>query len=104
MNSEVSTYRLNCRPGDLAVVVRSTCGNEGMVLTCIRLHPPGTDNGDPDMGPVWEVDRDVPGIIWNRKTGAVFRRHTSPFIFDAYLRPLRGDVAEDEVQREAEAV
>ena len=28
---------MNCKPGDLAIVVRSMCGNEGRVLKCIRL-------------------------------------------------------------------
>jgi hypothetical protein len=28
---------MNCRPGDLAIVVRSVCGNEGTVVRCVRL-------------------------------------------------------------------
>jgi hypothetical protein len=27
---------MNCRPGDLAVFVRSTCGNEGRIVRCLR--------------------------------------------------------------------
>ncbi|CAB5219093.1 hypothetical protein UFOVP229_27 [uncultured Caudovirales phage] len=104
MNSEVSTYRLNCRPGDLAVVVRSVAGNEGKVVTCLRLHPPGTDNTSVEDGPVWEIDRPLVGVLRSRSTGEVFGRVSSPYMPDKLLRPLRGDVAEDEAQREAEAV
>ena len=104
MNSEVSTYRLNCRPGDLAVVVRSSAGNEGKVVTCVRLWPPGTDNTHVEDGPVWEIDRPLVGVLRSRVTGDVIGRVFSPYMPDKLLRPLRGDVAEDQAQREAEAV
>ena len=27
----------NCKPGDMALVVKSECGNEGKIVTCIRF-------------------------------------------------------------------
>lgn len=33
--------KLNCNQGDLAVVVRSECGNEGKIVRCLRLAQPG---------------------------------------------------------------
>jgi hypothetical protein len=103
MNKEVSTYRLNCRPGDLAIVVRSVAGNEGLILTCIELLPRGTDDIDEKWGPVWLVDRPVKGIMKN-KQGEVIHTVYGPYMPDSQMCPLRGDLTEDEVQREMEAV
>lgn len=103
MNKEVSTYRLNCRPGDLAIVVRSVCGNEGMILRCIEMLPPGFDDLDEKYGPVWLVDRDVKGVMKDQEGNNLFTVY-APYMPDSQMRPLRGDLTEDEVQREMEAV
>ncbi len=79
--------QLNCRPGDLAVIVKSRAGNEGKVVTCLRLIPGGPEWIEP--GPRWEIDRDVDSVM-----GYLVRS-----IADVCLRPLRDDEGEDEMLR-----
>lgn len=79
---------MNCKPGDLAVIVRSKCGNEGVVLRCIRLSPKSEHNLDPRHLLVWVTDRDTLDTLGG----------SSPYMPDEYLRPIRdpGDDARDE--------
>lgn len=79
---------MNCKPGDLAVVVRSKCGNEGVILRCIRLSPKSEHKLDPRHLLVWLTDRDTVDTHGG----------SSPYMPDAYLRPIRdpGDDAVDE--------
>lgn len=80
---------MNCKPGDLAIVVKSFAGNEGKIVRCIRLRgeKPCTMPGRAAT-PVlsWEIDRPLVG--WDGSIG-----ETIP---DWQLRPLRGDVGSDE--------
>jgi hypothetical protein len=84
--------KLNCKQGDLAVIVRSYAGNEGAVVTCLRLIPnwtrPGLRGGW-RTGPGWETDRNfvkANGLVDN-------------IVADDQLRPLRDSDGEDEVLR-----
>ena len=103
---------MNCNPGDLAVVVRSTLGNLGKI---VRVIGPSFSNGipfgettvDPATGVTWR--RDTYGYGWvvesvgsplvieftNGKRGTALRR---PFP-DSALRPLRDNEDEDEMLR-----
>lgn len=81
---------LRCRPGDLAVMVKSEAGNVGKIVTCVRLA------NDSDLLPYgyqtcgiphWVVDRDIPAI----------NGRPCPFVADMYLRPLRPGEGEDEM-------
>lgn len=83
---------LNCKPGDLAVVVRSMAGNEGVIVRCLRLiRAEATyraNDGSEYNSAVWEIDRPLPDWV-----GGV------DFTFpDVQLRPIRdpGDDARDE--------
>jgi hypothetical protein len=87
--------KLNCKPGDMAVVVRSSAGNEGKIVCCIRLSnwtgligPSGTMN----HGAVWEVDR--PLRAWSGES--------NHFVLDKSLRPIRDNPGEDETLSWAE--
>lgn len=82
---------MNCKQGDLAVIVRSSCGNEGKVVHCIRLFTNtfSLPDGALVSGPTWEVDPPVRG--WN---GLLI-----PGVRDALLRPLRDGEGEDEMLR-----
>lgn len=83
---------MNCKPGDLAVIVRSTCGNEGKIVRCVSLFfHPGFLQPDFSIvaGPAWVVEPPVVG--W---CGDVL-----PGVRDALLRPLRDSDGEDEVLR-----
>lgn len=84
---------MNCRKGDLAIIVRSLTGKSvGKILRCVELSvfngtrkPDGTIN----PGPVWKTDASLKG--WDGSN------HN--FVHDAYLRPIRdpGDDATDEM-------
>ena len=85
--------RLNCKPGDLAVVVRSYCKNEGRILTCVRLAAADelASRGHFDwmLEPVWVTDSEL-----RCSDGG-----TTRFYPDGRLRPLRDSEGEDEVLR-----
>lgn len=82
---------MNCKPGDLAVMVRSFAGNEGKIVRCLRLACEGeliAIGWAMDMGPVWYIDMPL-RANWGLAV---------PLAIDAFLRPIRdpGDDATDE--------
>ena len=76
---------MNCKPGDLAIVVKSVAGNEGRILTVLRWigHIQGFSGND-----WWETDVEVRTLLGGRI--AAMR--------DSFLRPIRpqSDGARDE--------
>lgn len=85
---------MNCKQGDLAVIVYSRAGNEGKIVTCLKLHPPGYDLTDKEHGPVWEVDRNDLIAVW-AGTGAIASTNGNA-IPDSFLRPIKPDETPDE--------
>jgi len=83
---------MNCKQGDLAIVVRSKAGNEGKICTCLKLHPPGYDGMNLFCGPIWETDIKL-NTVWNDdgSTAPVGR-----CIPDENLRPIRDNPGQDE--------
>ena len=81
---------MNCKQGDLAIIVRSTCGNEGKIVHCLELFPAGFALIHPDLGPVWRVDRRI-SSIWSNGSVAFDDCHVP----DSALRPIRGDLLDD---------
>jgi len=82
---------MNCKQGDLAIVVRSVCGNEGKIVRCVsylgRLDWHLSD-GSVIWSETWMVDRALPnewGVLGFQME-------------DAQLRPIRdpGEDAQDE--------
>ena len=59
--------KLNCKQGDLAIIVSSTCGNEGKIVRCLELlymdRVTDTDGNTWRFanGPrwVWSIDRSI---------------------------------------------
>ncbi|MBQ1761924.1 MAG: hypothetical protein IIZ92_03370 [Aquincola sp.] len=85
---------LNCKQGDLAVVVRSSEGvNLGKIVRCIKQHPTYrtlTDFcGDFYEGHIWLIDPPLPGA-------GGFITDAAP---DAWLRPIRDNDGTDEMLR-----
>ena len=80
---------MNCKQGDLAVIVRSQSQNEGKLVECVRLHTSQTHDLDGVLlkltasGPRWVIVNALPGGLL-----------TVP---DAILRPLRNRDGEDEM-------
>lgn len=80
---------MNCKKGDLAIVVKSVCGNEGKIVTCLEL----IDDlqwmkGDlPDgVEPGWIIDTEL----------IAFDGSKSNLAKDSALRPIRDQPGEDE--------
>lgn len=75
---------MNCKPGDLAIVVQSNAGHAGKILTVLRL---ATRQEIINLGyrpppfPVWVTDRDFCDVYGN----------SDNTIGDPQLRPLRGE-------------
>lgn len=82
---------MNCKQGDLAIVVNSLCGNEGKIVRCLRLLPAHRwefPDGSIVIKPSWEIDISLPSF-----DGSCTTR-----VADDRLRPIRdpGDDAVDE--------
>lgn len=83
---------MNCKPGDLAIVVKSTCGNEGKIVRCLGLigksHTFRNPDGSLDVCGKWQIDRPL------KNYGGVMVLYAN----DSALRPIRdpGDDAVDE--------
>jgi hypothetical protein len=97
---------MNCKQGDLAIVVRSTVGNEGKIVSCVKLF--GYLPSCPHNGVHWAngidtdyLEIDPPVIGRHNATGEL-----SPCSFfpDAHLRPLRGDLLDEETETGRELV
>jgi len=87
---------MNCKQGDLAIIVKSWAGNQGKFVTCVRLDAYRSGRECIDQygvvsppEPVWETDRNLPA--WD---GSL-----DNYIADSQLRPIRpqSDDATDEM-------
>lgn len=83
---------MNCKQGDLAIVVNSGTGEEGKIVRCVRWV--GV-NGAARLGEsdLWEVD---PPLRWGPRFGGETRLF--PFAPDSCLRPIRGDLLDEETK------
>jgi hypothetical protein len=88
---------MNCKPGDLALVIASsvpeTGRNIGKTVTCVRLLNESEHNIPRDFGPIWLVDRLMDRF--DMSTGAVV---PCPWACDRYLMPIRPPAEEVELQ------
>lgn len=94
---------LNCKQGDLAIVVKSLAGNEGKIVKCLAsamVDRVPTIEGET----IWFFD----GFrqVWLIETPINVRRLSdgrilhSYFISDKGLRPLRGDLSDESAEKE----
>lgn len=74
--------KLNCKPGDLAIVVKSMAGNEGKIVRVLKFRGIDVWHHGNDL---WETDTTAPGTIAKSN---LFR--------DEWLRPLRDSKEPDE--------
>ncbi len=78
---------MNCKPGDLAVIVRSAEGQSiGQIVDCIAL-----DGKHSEFGPVWRVRANSRGLVTIHGTLAAVCH-----VPDAWLRPIRDQDGPDE--------
>lgn len=82
---------MNCKPGDLAVIVESMAGNEGRIVTCLRLATEAevdAANLAPHRAPYWHIDTEIPTVWASVRLAA-----------DMQLRPIRDQDGEDQILR-----
>ena len=78
---------MNCKEGDLAIVVKSHCNSEGLIVTCLRRATGGElDAAGFYYTEAWVTDR----------FGPVVGGGVSNYWTDASLRPIRNDPGADE--------
>lgn len=110
---------MNCKAGDLALIVKSMAGNEGKVVTCLEyLGAPGAnlvlagDNNTTlllDGGGWWRVDRNLNMFqVHNIKfqDGSVLMRtittpDMAPYCRDDFMIPIGNVDPEEVIQNEA---
>lgn len=91
---------MNCKPGDLAVIVKSAAGNEGRIVHVVDKARYGYGIDAYGDMPIWWVrsaGTPMPGTVFS----------ASEFNFpDAWLRPIRPPSQEDETEtvKEMESV
>lgn len=77
---------MNCKQGDLAIVVRSKAGHEGKIFRCVSYVGKARGFFGDDY---WEIDAIVLSI--DGKPNSFFR--------DSWMRPIRDNDGEDEMLR-----
>jgi hypothetical protein len=75
---------MNCKKGDLAIIVKSMAGNEGKIVTCLEFDPAVLFVGG--IFPAWRVDRLLP----------TDQGRLDSWVPAAWLRPIRPGDMEDE--------
>jgi len=86
---------MNCKPGDLAVLVRSCAGNEGAIVECRRfLGYVGNGWVGEDY---WEIDRSLPGKFLNSGMPS----EPAPLARDSAMRPIRDNPGNEQFVVEA---
>ncbi len=86
---------LNCKPGDLAIVVKSRAGNEGKIVRVIRM---ATQEESNKVDPAWLIDRPL-SQVWR---GSGLPRPAAPYCHDHVLRPIRPLDELDDITRDEE--
>ena len=86
--------KLNCKQGDLAVIVRSESGNEGAIFQCVSFAGlmPCRWEGRAQMLPAWNLDRAIKDVLDGKLPPKMWA-------IDAAMRPLRDSDGEDEMLR-----
>ena len=96
---------MNCKQGDMAVVIRRSNINPrsvGLIVKVLRRKPNGsyTNHGLGSNEPTWLVEASGPVLVQMGAPGntTMAKRFLVP---DAAMRPLRGDLSEDETTTES---
>ena len=88
---------MNCKTGDLAIVVKSKAGNEGKIVTCLELIPAYVNVLDVNgvfitfNQPFWKVDQEMK--MFNNHTGNITAN--SYYCTDSCLLPLKADLNDE---------
>lgn len=91
---------LNCKPGDLAIVVRANDGVSGIIGSVVRVTVPHVINGKP----AWRLETPLSCVMRMGGRACGVRVKAGEFVQidgvpDAWLKPLRDSDGEDEMLR-----
>lgn len=80
---------MNCKQGDLAIIVKSVAGNEGKIVRCVKFHKNLLVNfpNCQKQEDVWEIDRKLHSV--NNSVSNICVSH--------WLIPIRDQDGEDEM-------
>lgn len=101
---------MNCKQGDMALVIKSQAGNEGKVVTCLELLGPNPgivffDEGKSlllePVGIWWRVDRHLNQRLLFDNGMVLLEEDWAPFAIDHCLLPINGTPEEVEKNEEA---
>lgn len=88
---------MNCKPGDLAIVVNDGgSGALGYIVEVVQAAPPREE------GARWEIQFRADQPIYHRITGELLKG-TRVWILDAWLRPVSGIPVTDDIEDEVTA-
>lgn len=82
---------MNCKPGDIAVIVQSTHGQHGALLSVEK------DSGRRDSGHHWWLVKALQTLRFSN--GTICHAGDLGYAADANIRPLRDSDGEDEMLR-----
>jgi hypothetical protein len=84
---------MNCKQGDMAVVIKSMAGNEGKIVTCLKFVGKDLIGVRANADDFWLVDKQMNCINNGGGPGTM----TAPYARDHCLRPLRPSDKVDEM-------
>ncbi|MGG5541935.1 hypothetical protein P4G95_09040 [Burkholderia vietnamiensis] len=95
---------MNCKPGDLAIIVASIFPEEiGVIVEVMRIGVPGVDFHPDANAPAWIVKSDRPLPRYFHETKKFYSWSNEKPIADARLRPVSGLPITDDVEDEVTA-
>ena len=84
---------MNCKRGDVAVIVKSAAGNEGKVVTCLEFVGSDVPGCKVHANDFWRIDTPIRCMDSLGRPGTEF----VPYARDYCLRPLRSSDKVDEM-------
>lgn len=88
----ISNPTLRCRPGQMAIIVKSDAGNIGRIVTCIKFIGQ-LDGGRFVHHDLWEIDQKINVLDFSARSSKVLVNESS-YCPDSHLQPL-SDLDED---------
>lgn len=88
---------MNCKLGDMAIIIKSQAGNEGKVVTCLEyIRGPVIYESETHKGKLvslmpgdwWRIDRNLNMFIELENGMSTVYQDFAPFVFDAWIRPI----------------
>lgn len=91
---------MNCKPGDMAIIVGNSAA-VGIMVTCIRLESPNFGvTYLPVKEPCWKISRPIPWFANHDNLNGSVLIGNVPYCEDKFLLPIRPDALEDDEEED----